>query len=200
MYRTVLALTLILTLVLSQAAAQDRATGGGEVVVIELTATERMSRGRLNSCELTFLIVFEDFIYRQGSVTALRGSVSFTGFIDAADKGPAYLLKVTAFDLVGSAHQIAPLEYAYLSTSDQSYAFKEYLITAADDGGLLVGYDALTNMPISFVFPMSINITREGGGSDISIPIDFMSHDQVASLKHSECTIKIIEDIQKKFE
>ena len=51
--KSVYILTVFLMSFSSVAVAQDTATGGGEVVLMELTATERMSRGKLDSCELT---------------------------------------------------------------------------------------------------------------------------------------------------
>ena len=71
--KRVFILTAFLMAFSSLAVAQDTATGGGEVVLMELTLTERMSRGKLDSCELTYYLAYEDYIYRNGGITILRG-------------------------------------------------------------------------------------------------------------------------------
>ena len=195
--------TIILAILMTlsaPAAAQDRATGGGAVVLLDLTATERMSRGKLDACELTYLLAFEDHIYRNGAVTFLRGSMNFAGFMSAADKPPAFLFKVTAFDLVGETNTLAPLEYAYLSSQGTSYAGKEYFIGAADDGRLLVGYHPTTsNFSLNFLEPLALNIMRRGGGSDVAIPVDFMMHDPEVASNYIDCEIKLLDALQQKF-
>ena len=199
MPRIMLALATVLSLAFTTLGAQDVATGGGKVVILDLVATERMSLGQLDSCELTYLIAYEDYIYRNGAVTLLRGSANFAGFTQASDKGPAYLFKVTAFDVIGEQPYLAPLKYAYLSSTSVSYASKEYFMGVAEDGGLLVGYDALANFGLVFTDPIAFNITREGGNSDVSVPIDFMAYSPEASLQHTECVLKLIGVLREKF-
>lgn len=193
------ALATVLSLAFTPMAAQEKATGGGEVVLLELLATERMSLGKLDSCELTYYLAYEDYIYRNGAITVLRGSMNFAGFTDAPDKGPAYLFKVTAFDLTGEALDLAPLKYAYLSSRGVSYAGKEFVVGAAEDGGLLVGYDALANFALSFTDPISLNITRVGGRSDVAVPVDFMMHNPTISKQHAECSLKLLDVLSEKF-
>ena len=199
MKMTLQAALVALMLVPTGALAQDRATGGGEVLLLELISTERMSRGKLDACELTYLLAFEDYIYRNGAVTFLRGSMNFAGFISSADKGPAFVFKVTAFDLIGETHKLAPLEYAYLSSQGISYAGKEFLSAAAEDGGLIVGYDALANVSLSFLDPISLNIMRKGGGSDVAIPVNFMMHDPSVGEQYAACTTKLLDALMEKF-
>ena len=199
MTRITFAIATVLSWAFTPLAALDKATGGGEIVILDLVATERMSVGKLDSCELTYLIAYEDYIYRNGAITLLRGSMNFAGFTSASDKGPAYLFKVTAFDVVGNQPYLAPLKYAYLSSKSSSYAGKEYVIGAAEDGGLLVGYDAFAHFGLIFTDPISLNITREGGNSDVSIPIDLMTYNQVTSLQHTECVLKLIDVLRDKF-
>ena len=186
-------------IICSPAASKDKATGGGATRLLDLTTTERMSRGKLDACELTYLLAFEDYIYRNGAVTFLRGSMSFSGFINTPEKGPAFLFKVTAFDLVGESHKLAPLEYAYLSSQGVSYAGKEFVIGTAEDGGLLIGYEAMTNFSLNFLDPVSLNIMRIGGGSDVAIPVNFMMHDPSIAKKYAACTIKLLDALQDKF-
>lgn len=195
-----LALTAVLSLAFSPLVAQDRATGGGEVVVMELVATERMSLGRLDSCELTYLLAYEDYIYRNGAITFLRGSMNFAGFINDLDKNPTYLFKVTAFDFDGQSYDLSPLKYAYLSTQDISYAGKEFVIGAAEDGGLVVGYDAFSNIAMSFTDPISLNITREEGSSDVMVPVYFMMHDPNVSLQYTECMLHLLSALGDQFD
>lgn len=195
-----LALTAVLSLAFSPLVAQDRATGGGEVVVMELVATERMSLGRLDSCELTYLLAYEDYIYRNGAITFLRGSMNFAGFINDLDKNPTYLFKVTAFDFDGQSYDLSPLKYAYLSTQDISYAGKEFVIGAAEDGGLVVGYDAFSNIAMSFTDPISLNITREEGSSDVMVPVYFMMHDANVSLQYTECMLQLLSALGDQFD
>lgn len=125
--------------------------------------------------------------------------MNFAGFTSALDKGPAYLFKVTAFDLEGEANKLAPLNYAYLSSGGVSYAGREFVVGAAEDGGLLIGYDAMANFTLSFVEPISLNITRKGGTSDVAIPVDFMVQNPTISLQYTECTHKLLDVLIEKF-
>lgn len=194
------AITLAFVMTLSSpVASQDRATGGGTVLLLDLTASERKSRGQLDACELTYLLAYEDYIYRNGAVTFLRGSMSFIGFANEPEKGPAFLFKVTAFDLVGETHKLAPLEYAYLSSQGVSYAGKEFVIGAAEDGGLLVGYEALSNFSLSFLDPVALNIMRKDGASDVAIPVDFMMHDPSVGGQYATCAGKLLDVLKEKF-
>lgn len=197
--KSVLILTVFLMSFSSLAVAQDTATGGGEVVLMELTATERMSRGRLDSCELTYYLVFEDYIYRNGGLTILRGSVNFAGFISQPEKSPAFVFKATAFDFDGEAMKLSPLEYIYLTSQGVSYAGKEFAVGEAEDGGLLVGYQVLDNFSLNFLDPMTFNILRQGGGSDVSIPVDFMAQKPVVSRQYLDCSMKLLKAISEKF-
>lgn len=181
--------------------AQERVTGGGILEVLDVEFFERKSRGKLDSCEITYLIAFQDHVYRQGKLSAIRGSVNFMGFIDSPDKAPAVLLKVTAFDLDNNGgYKIAPLEYAYISSQGQSYAGKEFVVGPAEDGGLLVGYEALKNMYLGVQVSeqMSINFTRKSGRSDISVPVNFGRFKPNASLSYSKCSMELIDGIVNK--
>ena len=184
------------------ASAQQRATGGGSIEIMDFFVTERMSRGQLDGCEMTYFIAFEDYIHRQGAVSALRGSVAFYGFIDNKDKPPVILLKATAFDFDGTKLNLAPLDYAYVMAAGNSYAGKEYVVGPAEDGGLLVGYDALTNVflgtQLSEAF--SINITRRGSKSDVAIPVNFLIHDVDETMKYTECSLKLLDRLMQKFQ
>lgn len=194
-----LALATVLSLAFTPMFAQEKATGGGEVVLLELLATERMYLGKLDSCELTYYLAYEDYIYRNGAITVLRGSMMFAGFVNATDKGPAYIFKVTAFDLTDEALDLVPLKYAYLSSGGVSYAGKEFVVGAAEDGGLLVGYDALANFTLSFMGPISLNITKVGGSSDVAVPVDFMMHNSDISNQYLECSLKLLDILSEKF-
>ena len=184
------------------ASAQQRATGGGSIEIMDFFVTERMSRGQLDGCEMTYFIAFEDYIHRQGAVSALRGSVAFYGFIDNKDKPPVILLKATAFDFDGTKLNLAPLDYAYVMAAGNSYAGKEYVVGPSEDGGLLVGYDALTNVflgtQLSEAF--SINITRRGSNSDVAIPVNFLIHDTDETMKYTECSLKLLDRLMQKFQ
>jgi hypothetical protein len=99
--------------------AQDVATGGGRVALTDLTFNERTVEGGLDACELTYLVGFEDYIYRKGDLVFLRGSISMSALSRSPDKPPGIFLKVTAFDLVGANPQFAPLNYVFLSAKGQ---------------------------------------------------------------------------------
>lgn len=197
--KRVFILTAFLMAFSSLAVAQDTATGGGEVVLMELTLTERMSRGKLDSCELTYYLAYEDYIYRNGGITILRGSVNFTGFIRDPDSSPAFLFKSTAFDFDDETMKLSPLEYIYLTSEGVSYAGKEFAIEEAEDGGMLVGYQALDNLSLNFLSPMTFNILRQGGGSDVSIPVNFLVQKPDVSMQYFDCSIKLLDAISKKF-
>lgn len=182
-------------------AAEDRATGGGSVAIIEVVVDERKSKGQLDACELTYTVAFEDNIYRKGEVTALRGSVSIAGFIEAKDKPPAIIFKVTAFDMVNNKPQFAPLDYAYISAAGHSTAGKEYVKFTCEDGGICLGVDMLQNPELGMAIgqDFQIGITRANGRSDVVILIAFMREHAKQALAFSECTLKLLDAIQKKF-
>ena len=119
-----------------QANAESAATGGGGVAVLDIGFTERTSAGKLQACELGYLIAYEDNIYRRGDPVALRGS--FTVVQGRDGKGMGLGLKITMFDVVEQQSKLAPINYAFLSANGQSYAGKEHATTNAEDGGLLV--------------------------------------------------------------
>ena len=126
---------------------------------------------------MTYLIAFEDHIYRRGAITFLRGSVSLTGFVATKDKPPAILLKVTAFDLAGENPQFSPLGYGFLSAVGQSYARKEAVVFTCEDGGLCIGYEALKypELMIAIGQEFEINFNRAEGKSDVKIPVSFFA-------------------------
>lgn len=200
MTRITFAIATLLSLAFTPLAAQDRATGGGEVLLLDVVATERMSLGKLDSCEITYLLAYEDYIYRNGLITLLRGSIAFAAFVSSPDAAPAIVFKVTAFDLEGEQHVLAPLKYAYLNSGGVSYAGKELGVEAAEDGGILIGYDAFANISLNPVEPISLNITREGGNSDVSIPVDFGMYDPSIIQNYGECMLQLIDVITEKLQ
>ena len=187
-----------LILFISPAFAELKATGGGSVQVIDLTFEKRMSRGRLNGCEISYLLGFEDYVYRQGAVTALRGSLNFYGFINAPDKSPAYIFKVTAFDFVEGQYIPAPLDYAYLSNDKASLAGREHVVSQAEDGGLLVGYDALSLADFDLLGVKAFNVTRAGGSSDVSVPIDLLQINADIYQNFAKCSSELLDNIIQK--
>lgn len=129
----------------------------------------------------------------------MRGSVNFTGFISDPDSSPAFLFKATAFDFDDETMKLSPLEYIYLTSEGVSYAGKEFAIEEAEDGGMLVGYQALDNLSLNFLSPMTFNILRQGGGSDVSIPVNFLVQKPDVSMQYFDCSIKLLDAISKKF-
>lgn len=194
-----LSIATVFLLFLTPVAAQDRATGGGEVLLLDLMVTERMSLGSLDSCEITYLLAYEDYIYRNGLITFLRGSISFSGFVNLPNAAPAIIFKVTAFDLEGEQHVLAPLKYAYLNSGGVSFAGKEIGVQTAEDGGIVIGYDLFSNMFDPFE-PLSLNITKEGGHSDVSIPVNFGMNDPAIALDYGECLLQFIDVLTEKLQ
>ena len=170
--------------------------GGGAVSIMEIDTSERRTRGKLNGCELTYTLAFEDNIYRKGAITFLRGALNFSSF----DMYPAFLFKVTAFDLQGNSAIEAPLSYAYLSSKTKSYAGIESTIVPSDDGGLLVMYPITSASSLSFLEPLTINISRKDGKTDLGIPMDVTSHDAETALKFANCAINLTTIMTKDME
>jgi len=181
--------------------AEDVATGGGAVALMGAEATNRMTRGKLDACELSYRVAFEDHIYRQGGITVIRGNLSLWGMINEPDKVPAVFLKVTAFDTNGQTLKLSPLDYAYLSVGGQSYAGKEIAKLPSDDGGLMMLYDMVTNPDLALGLDgqISISITRQGGRSDVSIPMYLQRDKPEAALQHTKCVGELLKAIQAKF-
>jgi len=186
----------------SIAEPNDRATGGGRVVLASAQVTERTSKGKLDACEIVYTLLFQDYIYRNGGVTMLRGSVSMAGFIEAKEKPPAILLKATAFDLIGDKISLSPLSYAYISANGKSYAGNEFGKFTCEDGGLCVGYNILDTKNVALLGSIgnafNISITRANGHSDVSIPINLLRDKPDASQSFSACVIKLLDAVRKK--
>ena len=198
-FMKILFFVIILSLGIStSASANMKATGGGEVLILDLTVSERMSRGKLDSCEYTYLLAYADYIYRNGAITFLRGSMNFAVFADAPNKPPGILLKVTAFDLDNDKHNLAPLDYAYLSSQGISYAGKESGVFEAEDGGLVVGYDAMSNPSLDLMNPLDINILRKNGRSDVSVPVNFMAYNPSTVNQFANCVMKALNALGEK--
>ncbi len=56
--KTGIAIPLLLATTSLLVMAEDRATGGGAVSLVEAVATSRHSQGKLNGCEMTYLVAF----------------------------------------------------------------------------------------------------------------------------------------------
>lgn len=196
-----LAAVAIMAAASANALAGDSATGGGQVRVMELENTNRMSKGQLDACELRYIVAFEDNIYRQGGITFLRGAVSLMGLIQQADKPPGILLKVTAFDLVGDKPNFAPLSLAYLTANGKSYAGKQSGTFTCDDGGQCVAYSFFDDPDLAIALSQSfeINITRANGNSDVSVPIRVARDFPKVSVGYSQCTVQLADLLMKKF-
>lgn len=65
----------LLVFLSSNAYSQEKATGGGNIAILEVQFFPRMTRGKLDACELTYLLAFEDHVYRKGAMSFLRGSL-----------------------------------------------------------------------------------------------------------------------------
>ena len=182
--------------------SQDTATGGGRVTLVDAQSTERTVKGQLDSCEMTYTVAFEDHIYRRGALSFLRGNVSFMGFMNAKDKPPAVMLKVTGFDVVNQNTNFAPLGYAYLSAKGQSFAKKEFVNFQCEDGGLCIGYEMLKYPDLGFAISddFEINFSRANGSSDVKVPISFLRDRPAESLNFSQCMIKLLDALRSKFQ
>jgi len=185
-------------------AAEDTATGGGTVALVDLRFDERTRQGRLDACELVYLLGFEDHIYRQGGMTALRGSLSLSALIEAPNKPPVITLKVTAFDMVGAqpSPQFAPLHYAFLSAKGTSFAGKEAGKFTCDDGGVCMAFSIFDNPTLLEALldgAFEINVSRTPNGSDVRVPVNFARDKPETAREFAGCTLKLIEVMKKKF-
>lgn len=179
--------------VVSHAIAQDTATGGGRVALLELKMDERKIRGKLDACELTYLVAFEDYIYRRGATTLLRGNVSLMGFVES-DKPPGIFLKVTAFDAIGNDAKLAPLGYAYLSVHGTSYAGAEFVSFTCEDGGLCVGYELLKHPELAAIGEgFQISFTRANGKTDVLVPISLHNDKDSVWQSFNMCSLKLFD-------
>lgn len=188
---------------LAPVAAQDAATGGGAVTLVDLRIDERTRSGKLDACELVYLIGFEDHIYRRGEVTALRGSLQLSALIEAPNKPPIVAFKVTAFDIIGAkTHQFAPLHYAFITAKGTSFAGKESGKFTCEDGGVCMAFSVFENERLLEALidgAFEINVTRQPGGSDVRVPVNFARDKPEVAARFANCTLKLIEVMQEKF-
>jgi hypothetical protein len=182
----------------SQLMAQETATGGGAVSIIEVEVTERNIEGELNACEFRYLLGYQDNIYSHGAMVALRGSISFNAN-SKSKRLPFVILKVTGFDINGSKPGLFHINYAYLSSQGTSFTKKEYTKFTCDDGGLCVGYDFISNPALVPVLPekIEINFNRSAGGSDVSVPINLNVNNPQEARKMLNCKAKLFDLIRK---
>jgi len=185
-------------------AAGDMATGGGTVALVELRFDERTRQGRLDACELVYLLGFEDHIYRNGGMSVLRGSLSLSALIEAPDKPPVISFKVTAFDMVGAqpSPQFAPLHYAFLSANGTSFAGKEAGKFTCEDGGICMAFSVFDNPTLLEALldgALEINVSRTPNGSDVRVPVNFGRDKPETAREFAGCTLKLIEVMKKKF-
>ena len=201
MFYRVICVVCILVLHSTIAQSQDIATGGGNVVLYEAQTHERTVSGQLDACEMTYLIAFEDHIYRRGDIVFLRGAFSLNGVINRTDKAPFITFKVTAFDVVNDKPVRAPIYYAYIVSNGISYANKEFTKFACEDGGYCTGYELMANPELAVVGQsgLSINFNRHNGGSDVQVPVNFMRDKPQETANFAECSSKLINAIIKKF-
>ncbi len=179
-----------------QASAQAVATGGGAVHLANLVFDERTSGGKLNACELVYLIAYEDHIYRRGDAVFLRGAVNM--FDAGPGKGVGLGIKITMFDAVGETPKLAPIGYAYLSANGQSYAGKELTKGNAEDGGVILAYDIMA-LPTLYAALLTgsveFNFNRNVGASDVAVPVNlFQKHPEIA-IRFNECSTTLLEGV-----
>ena len=190
---------IVIPLVIASAgAAQDAATGGGGVRLLDVKSWERTAGGKLDACEITFGVGFEDFIYRNGALVVLKGAVSFMA--NPGDKIPAIVLKVSAFDYENDKLRSTPISYAYLSVAGNSYAGKEVTKFTCEDGGLCLGYDAMKYLELGQAIgnEFEINFNRRPGGSDVRVPLSILRERPKESMAYSQCVLKLLDVIMEK--
>lgn len=184
-----------------QSAGQDKVTGGGQVFLLELEAQRRLNGGQLDACEIVYLVGFQDYIYRQGGVTALRGSVSFMGFMESKNSPPAIVLKVSAFDIDNNKTVPAQIQMAYLSSKGKVYSGRESGSFNCENGGLCVSYNAIENMDLILGLSdgLEINFLRKGGRSDVRVPVRMPLDVDGAANQYDKCAIDLLQALQNKF-
>ena len=183
------------------AKAQGVATGGGQVAIADLRVDERTSGGKLNACELVYIILYEDNIYRRGDPVALRGAINM--FDAGPGKGIGLALKITMFDLVQNQPKLAPINYAFLSANGHSYAGKERGEAKAEDGGVLVVYDllALPSLYEDFVTGrIEFNFNRNVGSSDVTVPVNLFEEHPKVAIDFLNCSNKLVEGVQRRLQ
>jgi hypothetical protein len=183
-------------------AAQDQATGGGQATLVNLDFTERTVGGRLDACELVYLVAFKDYIYRNGGLVVLRGAINISA-LTGTKKAPGILLKVTPFDDASGTPQLAPINYAFITSDGQSFAGSELATGKAEDGGLLVAFSLLDNMPLFAALTggkFEINFNRRPNASDVKVPVNFLRDKPKVMISFGNCMNKLLDVIRKKFE
>jgi hypothetical protein len=186
-------------LLVHPAVAQEAATGGGTVELIDTKISERTVEGELDSCEYTYLLGYKDFIYRNGGVVVLRGSVAVQGFTKKA-KQPTVILKVTGFDTDTPTPTVFHINYAYLSGEGISYARREYVKFACEDGGYCSGYTLFDKPEIGMMLSsgFEINYNRRADSSDVTVPIRLLRDKPADSKKFDECVLKGMDILLKR--
>ena len=82
--------------------------------------------------------------------------------------------------------------------ADQLVLTEEFDVFEAEDGGLVVGYDAMSNPSLDLMNPLDINILRKNGRSDVSVPVNFMAYNPSTVNQFANCVMKALNALGEK--
>lgn len=178
--------------------AVSQATGGGQIIHTDARFFERRAGGVLDACELTYAVGYDDFIYRNGNLVFVRGSLSMQALEPPAP--PLFVVKVAAFDVADGQVFLAPMDYAYLSINGRSFAGEEAARFRCEDGGVCLAYQ-LSSHPELAVAPISgfsVAYNRKPRATDVAIPVNILQAAPQAAFDYSDCVDRLLDDLLRR--
>lgn len=149
------------------------------------------SAGVLHSSSLVYKAIHSDYVYQNGGLTMLVGSIGLT-----ESKGNTFLtLKIGTKDLeVENSVFVRPV-LAYLQTNTASTIKSKHMVMDGDEGFLLVAISLDKNalkllQEMGETKKVSIGFNRREGGLDVIVPIDLTVTE--SEYKTSPTEIKVI--------
>jgi hypothetical protein len=153
-----------------QASKVDESIIGTHWVKYQPTSVE----GTLTGCQLSYLAVYNDHVYRNSEITAVNGSI----WLARVNNSFGLMLKIGLKSLAQTNSQFERPHFAFLkgsetdtskstvADSDSDGGYKLYAYTLGDKATLSVLSDILSGSKIS------ISFNRSKGGFDVNVPID----------------------------
>jgi hypothetical protein len=165
--------------------------------------------GELEGCQLTFLTVTADRVYRGGNQIAVNGSI----VLRLTNGALALMLKVGLKDLFSLPSDFERPAFAYLQTASASTAKARQQSRDGEPGYKLFVYNALDEDTRGVLLELlspgvaTIGYSRKAGGMDVLVPLDLQVTDAEytpdqrvirtrspeAATEFSNCTNRVLE-------
>jgi hypothetical protein len=170
--------------------------GGGKVENTEVKVHARTVRGQLNTCELEYLLWFNDHYASQGRPVALRGALAMAWLKE--DQLPIIIYKIRGSEFKGSAFSPFDISYGYLSAAGSSLARKETTIFKCEGDGACISYpiETLALLIDGAYAGFRLAYLRKGSSQDVVAPLKIPPQQ---AQEFVACTTELLDAVKKSF-